>query len=127
LIEEIKEEKMNKVNDNIKYLEDISNKIENSINELKKLFQQINESKEDIKTKISNTFTKLRNAINEREDEIILEVDNIFDKKFMNESIIKQSEKLPNKIKISLKNGKALDKQWDDNKRKLNSLILKIV
>ena len=123
LIEEIKEEKMNKVNDNIKYLEDISNKIENSINELKKLFQQINESKEDIKTKISNTFTKLRNAINGREDEIILEVDNIFDKKFMNENIIKQSEKLPNQIKISLENGKALDKQWDDNRRKLNSLI----
>ena len=122
-IEEIKEEKKNKFKENIKYLEEISDKIENSINELKRIFQQINESKEEIKAKITNTFTKLRNAINEREDEIIVEVDNIFDKKFLKESIIKHSEKLPNKIKISLENWKLLDKEWDDNKRKLNSII----
>jgi hypothetical protein len=122
-IEEITEEKKNKFKENIKYLEDISNKIKNSINELKKLFQQINESKEELKLKIANTFTKLRNAINEREDEIILEVDNIFDKKFMNENIIKHSEKLPSQIKLSLENGNLLDKEWDDNKRKLNCII----
>ena len=50
----------------------------------------------------------------------------------MKESIIKYSEKLPNQIKISLWNGKVLDKEWDDNKKKLNSkimivLILKII
>ena len=123
-IEEITEEKKNKFKENIKYLEDISNKIKNSINELKKLFQQINESKEELKLKIANIFTKLRNAINEREDEIILEVDNIFDKKFMNESIIKHSEKLPSQIKLSLENGKLLDKEWDDNIA-LSKLIIK--
>ena len=36
LIEEIKEEKRNKLNENIKYLEDFSKKIDNLINELKK-------------------------------------------------------------------------------------------
>ena len=41
----------------------------------------------------------------------------------MKESIIKYSEKLPNQIKISLENGKVLDKEWDDNKKKLNSII----
>ena len=110
-----KKRKKEKLKENIKYLEDISNKIENSINELKKIFQKINESKEELKTKIANTFTKLRNAINEREDEIILEEKNIFEKKFLKESIIKHSEKLPNQIKLSLENGKVLNKMWDDN------------
>ena len=37
---------------------------------------------------------------------------------FFNEDIIKESEKLPNKIKISLEKGKKID--WDDNKLKFN-------
>ena len=41
----------------------------------------------------------------------------------MKEDIIKQSEKLPNKIKTSLEKGKLIDKQWNDNNNELNSLI----
>ena len=37
-IEEIKEEKKNKLNENIKYLEEFSKTIENSINKLKEIF-----------------------------------------------------------------------------------------
>jgi len=35
--------------------------------------------------------------------------------------LIKESEKLPNKIKKSLEKGKALDKDWKDNE--LNCVI----
>ena len=58
LIEEIKDEKINKLKENIKYLEDFSNKIENSINELKKIIEKINENKEELKMKITKTFRK---------------------------------------------------------------------
>jgi len=124
LIEEIKEEKKNKLNENIKYLEDFSQKIDNLINELKKLFKRIIESKEALKLKISNLFTKIRNTINEREDEILLSLDNIFDKTFFKEDIIKNGEKIPNQIKIYMEKGKKLIKEWDDNNNiKLNNKI----
>ncbi len=42
--------------------------MENLINELKTMFKNINESKEALKLKIANVFTKIRNTINERED-----------------------------------------------------------
>ena len=74
-IEEIIEEKKNKINKNFKYLEDCSDKIEDLINELKKKYININECKEELKSKISNVFTKIRNSLNERENEIILKVD----------------------------------------------------
>ena len=73
-IEEIIDEKKNNLNDNIKLLEDFSTNIENSINELKKIFNNINEKKEEIKLNIAKIFTKIRNTINEREDEILLQV-----------------------------------------------------
>jgi hypothetical protein len=78
LIKEIKEVKKNKLKENIKCLEDLSNKFEQSINELKILFDKINENKETLKLKIQSIFTKIRNVLNEREDEILLEVDNQF-------------------------------------------------
>ena len=106
LIEEIKDEKKNKLNENIKYLEDFSEKIDNLINELKALFKKINESKEELKLKISNLFTKIRNTINEREDELLLELENIFDKSFFKEELIKNGEKIPEQIKIYKEKGK---------------------
>ena len=38
-----------------------------------------------------------------------------------NENIIKECEKLPNKIKLSLEKGKLINKEWDNNN--LNSYI----
>ena len=100
LTEEIKDEKKNKLNENIKYLEDFSSKLDSLIDELKKFFKNIGESKEALKLKISNIFTKIRNTINEREDEILMNLENIFDKTFFKEDIIKNGEKIPNQIKI---------------------------
>ena len=76
LIEEIKDEKKNKLKENIKKLEEIFNKIEDLINNLKQIFQKINEDKEKLKLDISKIFTKIRNTLNEREDELLLEIDN---------------------------------------------------
>ena len=107
----------------MKLLEDISKTIENSINELKKIFNEINEEKVELKLNISKIFTKIRNTINEREDEILSEIDKIYEKSFFKEDIIKIGEKLPNQIKIALEKGNTLCKEWDDNKNKLNSKI----
>ena len=123
LLEEIKEEKKNKLKDNIKYLEDTYDKIESSKNELKKLFENINKKKEEIKLKISNVFTKIRNTINEIEDEILIEVENIFNKAYFKEDIIKESDKISEKMKIYIEKGKILEKEWDNDNSKLNSRI----
>ena len=122
IIEDIKEEKKNKLNENIKYLEDLSNNLDNSIKELKTLVNKINENKEELKTKIQNIFTKIRTTLNEREDELLLEVDNKYNNIFCNEDIIKESEKLPNKIKLSIEKGKLINNEWSDN-NKLSSII----
>ena len=102
IIEDIKEEKKNKLKDNIKYLEDLYNNLNEAIKELKILFDKIEERKEDLKSKIQNIFTKIRTALNEREDELLLEVDNKYNDLYENENIIKESERLPNKVKLSL-------------------------
>ena len=121
-IKKIKNKKKSKLVENTKYLEDMSKTIDKSINELKVIFENLNKNKEKLKEDIQKTFTKLRNAIIEREDEILSQVDKKFEELFFKEDLIKQSEKLPNKIKISLEKGKIYDKQWED-KDKLNSLI----
>ena len=78
--------------------------------------------KEKLKSNIQNIFTKIRTALNEREDELLLEVNKKFDEKFGNEDIIKEGEKLPNKIKLSLEKGKLIDNEWNDD-NKLSSII----
>ena len=123
-IEEIKEEKKNKLNDNYKYLEDLSKNVEKSINDLKNILEKIGENKEKIKLDIQNIFTKIRTILNEKEDQLLNEVDNEFNKLYFKEDLIKECEKLPNKIKISLENGKKTIEKWKENENnKLNFLI----
>ena len=50
---------------------------------------------------------------------MLLEVDNQYNNKYFNEKIIKESEKLPNKIKLSLEKGKKINKEWNE-KEKIN-------
>ena len=122
VLNDIKEEKKNKLKENIKCLEDLSKTLEDSIKTLKMLSEKINEKKEEIKLKIQKVFTSLRSAINEREDFLLSKVDKHFDEIYVNDNIIKQSENLPNKIKASLEKGKSLDKEWNDDNI-LNSFI----
>ena len=51
-IDDIKEEKRNLLKNNIKYLEELSNNFDGLINDLKKMFENINESKEKLKIQI---------------------------------------------------------------------------
>ena len=119
LIEEIKEEKKNKLKENLKYLEESSKNIEESIIKLKKIYEKINKMKEEMKLKISNTFTKLRSILNEREDKLLFEIDKIYNETYFNEDIIKKGDKLANQIKLNLEKGKNLVKVQDDNNDKL--------
>ena len=121
-IESIKEDKKNIFHKNISYLENISQNIEDTINKLKILFEKINKDKEKLKLNIQNIFTKIRNKLNEREDELLLKVDKQFDNLYFKEELIKTSEALPKKIKISLENGTKINNDWND-KEKIISLI----
>ena len=105
-IEEIKDEKRNKLKENIKYLEEISQTLEQGIKDLKVIFEKITKDKEDLKLNIQKIFTKIRNALNDREDQLLMEVDKKFDEIYFSEDLIKKSEKLPSKIKESLKKEK---------------------
>ena len=113
-IEDIKEEKKNQLKENIKTLEKLSKTFEKKIEELTEIFEKINKDKEDLKTTIQKTFTKLRNALNDREDELLLKVENYFDNLIFNESTIKKYKKLPNKINASLEEGKKIEKNLED-------------
>ena len=121
-IGDIKEEKKKKLNDNIKFLQNLTNSLENTINELKILFDNINKSKEELKLYVIKIFTKFRSAINEREDEILSEIDKKFDDNFCKEDVIEESIKLPKKIKKYLEKGQLPEKNWNDE-TKLSSLI----
>ena len=86
---------------------------------MKEIFEKTNKSKEDLKIKVQKIFTDLRNALNEREDNLLLDIDNKYNKLFLDEDFIKQCEKLPNKIKKSLEIGKNLEEKWNNIKANL--------
>ena len=116
-IENIKEEKKNKLNENVRYLKDLSNNLENTINELKDIFENNNKKKEELKLYVQNVFTKLRSALNEREDELLTQIDNKYNELYFNEDILKECDKFPNKIKISLEKGKEIENNWNNVNR----------
>ena len=116
-IEEIKEEKKSKFNDNFKSLENLSKILEEKINQLKTIIEKINESKEGLKLKVQKTFTQIRSELDDREDKLLLEIDREFDEKLLNEDLVIESEKLPNKVKISLEKGKLINDDWKDENK----------
>jgi len=120
-IEDIKKEKEEKIKSNIKYLEDLSNSLKDSIDNLKLLFEKIIKNKEELKLEIQKVFTKIRNEINNKEDELLLEVDKKFSEIYCDENILNQCEKLPNKVKLSLEKGKNIE--FTEDKDKLASFI----
>ena len=109
-MEDIKEEKMNKLKENIKILENLSNGLKDSIDKFKIIYEKFNENKEKLKIQIQKIFTKIRNELNNREEEILLDLDKKFENLFFNENYIKEMEKLPNKIKKLIEKGNSLDK-----------------
>ena len=122
LLKDVKDVIKNKLNENMKYLEDISKNIIPTINELKKLLDKINKNKENIKKQIQKIFTRIRNALNDREDYLLDKIDEIYNKIYFDENTIKYNEKFPDKIKLSLDKGKKIEQLWNDDKM-LISLI----
>ena len=98
-LKEIEKEKFNKLKKNIKELEQLSNNINKSIEEIKIIFNKNEEDKEKLKTEIQKIFTKLRNVINNKEDEILLKIDTKYEELFSNKDYILEIEKLPEKNK----------------------------
>ena len=113
-IEDIKEEKKGKLEENIQYLESLSKQLDYSINQIRKIYEEMNEEKENIKIKIQNIFTKIRTELNEREDELLSEVDKKYEESHFSDELIKKSEKLPKNIEISLQVGREITKKWDE-------------
>ena len=116
-IKDIENEKRNELKNNIKCLENMSINFEQKINEVKPVFEKINKSKEELKLNIQKIFTKLRSALNEREDELLTQVDNKYNELYFNEDILKECDKFPNKIKISLEKGKEIENNWNNVNR----------
>ena len=102
-------------------METLSINFEDYIKEIKILQEKINKKKEDIQKKLKSIFTKIRNKLNEREDELLLDIENIFNKLYFNDDIIKIIEKLPTRIKSSLEKGKEINEEWAE--KQLNYLI----
>ena len=115
-LKEIKDEKKNNINENINYLNELSKTLDKSVEKLINAFENINKSKEELKTKIQNIFTKIRNELNNREDKLLSEVDNKFNNLYFNENIVKNNQKLPEKIKELIKTAENANKEYDDNK-----------
>jgi len=121
LLKDIKSEKLNKLKANIKQLEELSLTIKESINQIKLIFEKVENDKEKLKLDVQNVFTKLRNALNIKEDEILLQIDKAYEQTFSYKDIIKKSEKLPDKIKLSIDKGKLIETNVENSK--LNSII----
>ena len=121
-IEKIKEEKKSNLNNNIKYLEEFSKTVEDSINKIKEILKKVNESKDELKKKISTIFTKIRSALNDREDELLIEIDNFYEKTFLKEDLIKKGEKAPNQIKLYLIKGNSINENWNNDNKLINNI-----
>ena len=114
-IDEIKNEKINNLKNNIMTLENLSKTLEQSINKIKKIFENVIERREELKIKVQKLFTKIRNELNKREEQLLYDVDIFFENNFLKEETINNCEKLPNKTKISLQKSKNIDNNQDIN------------
>ena len=115
VIEEIRDQKKENLNKNLSFLKKLSKNIKPMI-ELKKIVNEINKDKENLKLEIQNLFTKIRNKLNEKEEQLFSEIDKQYDRTLFDENFIKKCEKIPNKIKISIEKGEeTLKSKWNDD------------
>ena len=122
-INDIKEEKKIKLKENIYKLQELSKNIDNIIIELKNINENINKNKEQLKINIQKIFTKIKSTLNEKEDELLLKVDEIYNNSYIKDELVKSSEKMPKKIKLSLEKGNLIQKEWNENDLDLANYI----
>ena len=97
-------------------MQDISKSLEPTINEFKLLIDEVNKNKEELIKEIQKAFTNLRNALNKREEQLLLEVEEINKEKYFDDNMIKESEKLFERVKKCLESVNILK----DKKNELN-------
>ena len=78
-IKDIKEEKRDRLKQNLLYLE-YSTDLDLLIKKIKEAYEEISEKKEKLKIKIQKLFTKIRNEINKREDQLLIKVEKVYEK-----------------------------------------------
>ena len=113
---DIKPEKEKKFKQNYAKLQDISKSLEPTINEFKLLIDEVNKNKEELIKEIQKAFTNLRNVLNKREEQLLLEVEEINKEKYFDDDMIKESEKLSERVKKCLESVNILK----DKKNELN-------
>ena len=101
---------------NILYCATCKSKIrKDRIDTFKTLYERIGNNKEELKIKIQDIFTRLRNDLNNRDEEILQEVETYFNDIYCNESLLKEIMDLPNKIQLSFEKRKKIEIS-DNNK-----------
>ena len=105
LIEDNIESKKNKLKENIKFLENISKTINQSINKYLSIIDKISQNKEEILIDIQKFFTKIRNELNNKEDEILLDIESKFS---LNEKSVIEYKKFSEKINAFIKKGEKI-------------------
>ena len=121
LIEDIKEEKKEKIKSNLKYLDEVSETLQDSIENLKKIFEKTIKYKDELNIKITHTFAKIRSTLNNREEEILREVNKLFDNMLSDKKIIDECDNIPEKIKSSMESREKIES--DVNSSNLISFI----
>ena len=119
IIEDIQNEKKEKLTENIKTLENLSKDLNTSIDEMKTKYEKICQYKEKLIVNIQKIFTQLRNKINKREEQILAKIERIFNKFFIKEGFLKTCETLPKKVKENMEEGIVTNKDWNENKLSL--------
>ncbi|KAL6590740.1 hypothetical protein U3516DRAFT_855892, partial [Neocallimastix sp. 'constans'] len=124
-IEDIQDEKRNKLKDNITILENFSKNLKSDNEELKEVLNKIEKTKEELKITVQKIFTELRSALNNREDELLFDIDQKIDNTFLDKEIVKRGEVDPNRIKEVLIKGKKIEEEWnnDNLKEMINDCI----
>ena len=116
---DIKSEKEKEFKEDYAKLQELSKSLEPTVNKFKTLKEEINKNKEDLIMEIQKVFTNLRNILNSREDQILNQVEEVYKKVYFDDNIIKDCEKLNEKVKKCLESINKLN----DIKNELNYVI----
>jgi hypothetical protein len=122
-IKDIKEEKRDKLKQNLLYLE-YSSDLNDLIKKIKEAYEIISERKEKLKIKIQKLFTKIRSEINKREDQLLIKVEQVYNQYFFDKNLNKYIDKVVNQINVSINKGRIiLDESNNDDTTNLINVI----
>ena len=115
-LKDIKSEKEEKYKKDFNELTEITKSLDPMINKFKKINEEINIKKDQIKNDIQKIFTKIRTALNKREEELLKEVEKTYKSNYFDDNIIRESEKISEKAKKCLDSVNELEAIKEKNK-----------